>query len=124
MHGPPEQAMHKDELAYYPSHCLDRSFQNKGIVIQKGHVRRVLRLRPTAREPSLIERCAKNTVKSLQRDEAVASTQDERPVPLSAVETDCTVKGNLELRHRDYCRGSDCVGHDSLRQTRIVAKMM
>ncbi len=55
-------------------------------------MRRVLRIRPPAREPGFIERYAKNTVKSLQRDEAVASTQDQRPVPRSAVETQRTVQ--------------------------------
>ena len=33
MYGPTEQAMDKDKLAYGPSHWLDRSFQDQGIVI-------------------------------------------------------------------------------------------
>ncbi len=79
--------MHENKFSRRPSHGLDRSFQDKGIVVQKGGVRLVRRLRPTDREPGLVERCPKIAVKSLQRDEIVASTQDERPVPRPAVET-------------------------------------
>ena len=87
-------------------------------------MRRIPGLRPTAGEAGFMKRRAKNTVKSLQRNEAIASTQNERPVPRSAVETHCTVKGNLEPRHRNGRRGSDRLGHDPPRQTRVLAKIM
>jgi hypothetical protein len=75
------------------------------------------RLCGIALEHRLIERDAKNTLKSLQRDETFASTQDEWPIPGSGGETQCTVKRNLELRHHDGCSSFDRCGQDTLWQT-------
>jgi hypothetical protein len=67
-------------------------------------MRGVPRLCRIALDHRLIERYAENTLKSLQRDEAVASTQDEWPIPGSGGEAQCAVKFNLKWWRYHRCR--------------------
>ena len=64
MYGPPEQAMHEYELAYSPSDRIARPLGNESVIVQEGHMRRVLQFRPAASQPDSVKRRAKSSLKS------------------------------------------------------------
>ncbi len=87
--------MHENVLAYRPIHPLDGALGDAAIVVEQGHVRRVLRLRP-ALEPG----CAQHRFQPLLKDDQCTHTfvpiKYERLIPRSRRQAERTVEGNLK----------------------------
>src|ERR1700678_912683 len=124
MYGPPEQAVHEHELAYSPSDRIARPLGNKGVIVQEGHMGRVLQFRLAASQPDSAKRRAKSSLKSRQCNDTVRATQDEWPISPSGGKAQRMVERNLERCRHDRCRSFDRRLHNVLPQAWIVSEMM
>ena len=96
-----EQAVHQDELACSPPDRLDGLLGDAAVIVKQGHVRRVARFGP-APEPGLLHRHPQCLLEFHQCGDAIASAQNEGPVPWGAGEARRAVERDLER-----CHGSD-----------------
>src|ERR1700722_12989308 len=124
MDGPPEQAVHGHEPAYSPSDRIARLLGNQGVIVQEGHMGRVLQFRLAASQPDSAKRRAKRSLKSRQCNDTVRAPQDEWPISPPGGKAQRTIERNLERGRRDRCRSFDRRLHNVLPQACIVSEMM
>jgi hypothetical protein len=120
--GLAEQTVHEDEFAHGPTNCLDDLLGDAVVVIQQGHMRCVLRLRPTP-EPGFFQRHAKQLLKRYECRDTIAPAQDEWPVTRSARETHRAVECDVKPRHYNGRRGFTRRADDTLRQSHVTEMM-